>query len=195
MSVIRVNPESIKAYAREASNQFGRAREAMQSMANEVVGVRYFGPNAVSFKTQCGNLAEDYAKKLLSDLGQIADAVRTSTSNIAASLGGEQIGIDFNGTPISAPKPDAGDGSVDIDVDALTQLKPVVDRRFGEIVAALDAHLRSLESTDWVGQAKDTARGAVSAMTSKAKNGAAEAQQSITRYIDEQIAAARAADK
>ena len=195
MTVIRVNPESIQAYARDAMNQFGRARDAMQALANDVVGVHYFGPNAVSFKTQCGTLAEDYAKKLISDLGQIADAVRASTSNIAASLGGMQINITFDGAPISAPKPAPGDGSVDIDVDALMQLKPVVDRRFAEIVAALDAHLRTLEGTDWVGQAKETARGAVSSMTSKAKSNAVEAQQSIVRYIDEQITAAQTADK
>jgi len=195
MSVIRVNPVSIQGYAREATNQFGRARDAMQALANDVVGVRYFGPNAMSFKTQCGTLADEYAKKLMADLGQIADAVRASTSNIAASLGGEHINISFNGTPISVPAPDQGDGSVDIDVDALTQLKPAVDRRFGEIIAALDTHLRSLEGTDWEGQAKESARGAVSSMTSKAKNNASEAQQSIVRYIDEQIAAAQAADK
>jgi hypothetical protein len=167
----------------------------MQALANDVVGVRYFGPNAVSFKTQCGTLADEYAKKLMADLKQIAEAVRASTSNIAASLGGEHINISFDGTPISVPTPDPGDGSVDIDVDALTQLKPIVDRRFGEITAALDAHLRSLEGTDWVGQAKESARGAVSSMTSKAKSNASEAQQSIVRYIDDQITAAQAADK
>lgn len=195
MSVIRVNPDSIQAYARTASGQFAKACEAMQQLANEVVAVRYFGPNAFDFKTNCGRLAEDYATKLKSDLGQIADAVRVSTSNIAASLGGQPINISLSSAKITAPQPDKGDGSVDLDVDALAQLKPAVERHFGEIVASLDAHLRALESTDWQGQAKESAKGVVSEMTGKAKTHAAEAQKSIVKYIDDQINAAQAADR
>ena len=78
------------------------------SLVNDVVAVRFFGPNAVAFKTDCGKVAADFANKLNADMGAMADAVRTSTSNIAASLGGSPITIQLDSKAITPAEP--GDG-------------------------------------------------------------------------------------
>lgn len=194
MSVVRVHPESIHNYASHAQESFGSVRTTLEQLVNDIVNVRYFGPNATDFKTRCGEMAADFANRLSQDLGAIAEAVRVSTSNIAASLGGQPIVIEVNGSPITPPAPPAGDGAVDVDVSGLENLRSPVQQRFESINAQFDDHLRRLQGTDWVGAAKDSAVSAVSGFTSSAKAKATEAQSAITKYIDDQINSVLAAD-
>ena len=113
MTLIRVNPESVRGYGRQAQSAFETMHQSLVELVDEVVAVRYFGPNAVAFKTECGRMSADFANRLHMDMGAMADAVRRSTSNIAASLGGAPIHIQIDNRPIAPPVPQAAWG-VDI---------------------------------------------------------------------------------
>ena len=195
MSVVRVDPESVRGYSRTASQQFEQMRSELVQLTDSVVNVHYYGPNAQQFKTECGELALNFSNALIADLGAIAEAVRASTSNISASLGGAPVVIAFDGSPISPPAVPAATEVVDIDTSALQALRPVVTQRFATLQSALDAHLSALQSTDWVGQAKEGAVGSVSQFTNSAKSKAVEAQSSINATIDQQISAVQSADR
>lgn len=195
MSVIRVNPFSIRRYATGAQAQFDQIRAELQGMVSDAVNVRYFGPNAAQFKTRCGQMAADFALKLGQDLGHIADAVRASTSAISSSLGGAPIAIAVNGAPVPVPSVPMGDGSVEIDTSGLDGLKPIVNRHLDAISGQLAAHLRNLQATDWRGQAKDAAVSAVTGFTNAARGRADEARGAITSYIDAQVSDVLARDR
>jgi hypothetical protein len=175
--------------------RFYAVRAELQSLVNDAVMVRYFGPNAVEFKTHSGEMASDFGRRLAQDLGQIAEAVRTSTTAIARSLGGGPISVSVDGAPVPLPQVPAGDGSVEVDTSGLEALKPRVVGHIDAITAALDAHLRSLRSTDWQGQAKESAVAAVTGFTHAARSLANEARSSITSYIDRQIDMVLAGDR
>jgi uncharacterized protein YukE len=194
VTVIRVNPSSVQQYGSAASQVFADIHAALVALTNDVVNVRYFGPNAVSFKTECGNLAADFAKSLHTDIAAMADAVRVATSNIASSLGGQPISITVEAKAIVPPTPASVD-YVDVDTSALEGLQPVVRRHFDTITSGLKEHHNRLTQTDWEGNAKETAVSAVSNYTNSASQKCNEAQQSITKYISDQIAAVRDADR
>jgi hypothetical protein len=195
MSVIRVNRESLRHYASSATDRFGHSRTELEALIREAVEVRYFGPNAVEFKTRCGQMAAEYSTKLLQDFTSIAEAVRASTTAIASSLGDVPIVLSVDGSPVAAPPvPPADGGVVDIDVSALEALKPVVSRRIAAVRDALTQHLSSLQGTDWEGEAKNSAVDAVSRFTSAAQQKATDAETSINAYIDSQISSVLAAD-
>lgn len=195
MSVIRVNPEDVRAYEAFATDRFEAIRADLEALTNEVTNVRYFGPNAVQFKTQCGEMASEFSNALLTDLGAIADAVSSSTSAISHALGGEAVRISVNGSTVTPPPVDPGDGSVDIDTSALEALKPVVASRFGSLQEALSAHLNRLQGTDWQGSAKERAVDEVSRFTTTARGRADEAQTNVNSVIDQQISAVLSADR
>jgi len=164
------------------------------SLVNDVVAVRYFGPNAVAFKTECGRVAADFANRLHADMGAMADAVRTSTSNIAASLGGEPIVIRLDPRPINPPTPETVD-YVDVDTTALEGAVPVVTRHFSSLRQGLASNVQRLQSTDWEGNAKLAAVEAVSGFTTSAQAKCDTAEQSVTNYIRKQIEAVTTADR
>lgn len=195
MTIVRVEPGSVRAYATDAQQKFDSMHSDLTALVNDAVNVHYAGPNAVSFKTQCGQMAVDFASSLSKDLGSIADAVRTSTTNIASSLGGAPISIQVSGKAITAPTPPAGDGSVDVNTEGLQGLVPTVQSHFGTIRASLDGHLAKLRSTDWTGNAKENAVGQVSGFTSSAKAKAESAEQALVKYINQQISDVTAADR
>lgn len=194
MTVVRVNPSSVRDYGSDAQAKFDAIRTELVGLVNAVTEVRYFGPNAVDFKTKSGQIAADFANKLNQDLGAIADAVRVSTSNIAASLGGAPVAISVNGASISPPAAATVD-YVDVDTSALDALKGTVDRHFAAINALFDGHLQKLNSTDWTGNAREQAITAVRTFTSAAKSKSNEAQQSLTTFITNQVQSVISADK
>lgn len=194
MTVVRVNPQSVREYGTDAQAKFDAIRTELVGLVNAVTEVRYFGPNAVDFKTKSGQIAADFANKVNQDLGAIADAVRVSTSNIAASLGGAPVSISVNGTTISPPAVATVD-YVDVDTSALDALKSTVDRHFSSINALFDGHLQKLNGTDWTGNAREQAIGAVRTFTNAAKSKSSEAQQSLTTYITKQVQSVVTADK
>lgn len=194
MTVVRVNPQSVHAYGSDAQTKFDAIRAELVQLVSAVTEVRYFGPNAVQFKTRSGEIAADFANKLNQDLGAIADAVRVSTSNIAASLGGQPVSISVNGSPISPPAVASVD-YVDVDTSALDSLRSNVDRHFSTIAALFDAHLQKLTATDWTGNAREQAITAVRTFTNAAKTKSAEAQQSLNNYISKQVQSVVTADK
>ncbi len=63
MTLIRVNPESVQRYGVEAQRIFDAMQQSLVGMVDQAVGVRYFGPNAVTFKTECGRMAADFANR------------------------------------------------------------------------------------------------------------------------------------
>jgi hypothetical protein len=151
MTLIRVNPESVQRYGSEAQSIFDGMHGSLVAHVNEVVAVRYFGPNAVAFKTECGRLAADFANRLHADMGAMADAVRTSTSNIAASLGGAPIVIRLDPRAIVPPTPQTVD-YVDVDTAALDVLVPVIGQRFEALRQGLTDHLDRTRSHRLGGQ-------------------------------------------
>ena len=116
MTVIRVDPASVRGYGTQAQGIFDTMHGELVALVNDVVAVRFFGPNAVAFKTDSGKVAADFANKLNTDMGAMADAVRTSTSNIAASLGGSAITIQIDSKAITPPSPETVD-YVDVDTE------------------------------------------------------------------------------
>lgn len=194
MTVIRVNPQSVHAYGSDAQNRFDLIRTQLVSLVDAVVEVRFFGPNAVDFKTKSGQLAADFANQLNQGMGATADAIKASTSAIAASLGGAAVVISVNGQAITPPAVATVD-YVDIDTSALDALQNTVDRHFATITENLDGHLQKLMSTDWQGNAREQAVGAVQSFTSSAKSNGTTAQQSLKTYITQQIQSVTQADR
>jgi hypothetical protein len=194
MTVVRVNPASVQAYGADAQDKFNQIRTELTALVDAVVQVRYFGPNAVDFKTRAGQLASEFANNLNKDLGAVAEAIRVSTSNIAASLGGQPLSIVVNGSPIAPPAVQTVD-YVDVDTAALDGLKANVNQHFAAINALIDGHMSKLQGTDWTGNAKDQAVSSVSSFTSSAKAKADESQQSLNNYITNQVQSTVAADR
>ncbi len=194
MTLIRVNPESVRAYGNEAQGIFDGMRQSLITMTNDVVAVRYFGPNAVAFKTECGRISADFALKLGQDLAAMAQAVTASTSNIAASLGGAPVVINVETAPITPPAPEVVD-YVDVDTSALEAQIPVVGQRFNELQQNLTSNFQRLQATDWEGNAKLMAVDAVGGFTTSAHAKCQEAQQALSDYMRRQVDAVVAADR
>lgn len=194
MTLVRVDPESVRGYGREAQACFDTMQQSLVQLVNEVVGVRYFGPNAVAFKTECGRMAAEFATKLHADMGQMADAVKTSTSNIANSLGGEPIVIQLDPKPITPPQPEVVN-YVDVDTEALQAMTSVVTQRFTSLRDNLDANLSKLQATDWQGNAKINAVEAVGGFTTSAKSKCTNSEQQLVQYINDQVSSVTTADR
>jgi hypothetical protein len=186
MTLVRVNPASVRSYGTAAQSEFDAMTTALSRLADDVVSVRYFGPNAVSFKSECGRLAEEFGRTLHRSMGAMAEAVRVSTSNIAASLGGAPIDLQLADKPVRAPAPTAVD-EVDVDTAALDALIPVVERHFAVITDSLQRHLGALRGTDWEGNAKQHAVAAVQTLTSNATSTCQEARTQLATSIRRQI--------
>lgn len=195
MSVIRVNPVSVSQYGQAAQESFQRIRSELERLVDDVVNVRYQGENAVQFKTQCGQLAADFATGTSRDLAAIAEAVRVSTTNIASSLGGQSINIQVNGSPVAVPPVPSSDGTVDVETSGLENLVGVVQQHFSVVNEQFDAHLHHLQRTDWEGNAKEQAVQSVTSFTGSAKAKAQEAERSITTFIRDQVQAVVGADR
>lgn len=194
MTLIRVNPASVHAYGAQAQAEFESMSIALNRLVDDVVAVRYFGPNAVAFKTECGRLAADFATKLHHDMAAMADAVRRSTSNIAASLGGQPISIDVSSKPIVPPTPPTVD-YVDVDTSALESIIPTVTGHFTDVRDGLTRNFQRLQATDWEGNAKLAAVDAVGGFTTSARHSCDAAQQSLVSYINDQLQSVVAADR
>lgn len=194
MTLIRVNPDSVRDYGRQAQHVVERVHDALVSLVDDVATVRYFGPNAVGFKRECGRMAADFANGLHADLAAMADAVRMSTSNIAGALGGEPISISVDPRPIHPPVPEVV-SFVDVDTSALESLVPAISRRFVELRELLAANLRGLHSTDWEGNAKLAAVDAVQGFTTAAQRQCESAEHSLTLFVNEQLSSVLAADR
>jgi len=195
VSDVRVNPPSVRAYGTSAQEIFGSIRTSLESLVSDAVAVDYYGPNAVQFKTKCGQLAADLANALTQDMTKIADAVKTSTSNIAHSLGGGPVDIQFNGATISPPAVPSGDESVGANLPALEGMKSTANTHFTAISEQFTNHLQALQNTDWIGTAKENAVGSVTTFTNSAKTKVDEAKTEMTTYIDKQIEEIRKANQ
>lgn len=193
MTLIRVNPASVQAYGRQAQLEFEGISAALTRLTNDVVGVRYFGPNAVSFKIECGRLAVDFGRRIHTSMAQMAEAVRRSTSNIAASLGGQPIAIQLDDRRITAPAPEVVD-YVDVDTAALEASIPAMSAQFTAIRGHLDRNSNALAATDWLGNAKHAAVGAVAQLTAAAQLQCDEAEQSLAAYVRRQVDSVLLAD-
>lgn len=194
MTLIRVNPESVRAYGNQAQGLFDEMHQSLVTMVGDVVAVRYYGPNAVAFKTECGRMAAEFANRLHLDLGAMADAVSRSTSNIAAALGGAPVIIRVDGRPIAPPSPEVVD-YVDVDTSALEAQIPVVGNRFDELRTNLTRNLEALGATDWEGNAKLMAVDAVGGFTTSARGKCDEAHSALAEFMRRQVDAVVAADR
>jgi len=193
-SVIRVNPESVRQYARQAQSNFEAMRLELDRLVKSVAEVRYLGENAFAFKTGISELSVEFANKFSQDMAGIADHIRVVTSNIAGSLGGQPIVIEVKGGTISAPPIQKSD-VVDVDTTALEALSGTVKRHFSVLTDNLEQHLRALDGTDWVGQAKESVSQGVRQYTQKLRNNCDEVNGVITKRINDQVAAAKQADR
>ncbi|MDE0805760.1 MAG: hypothetical protein OSA99_20850 [Acidimicrobiales bacterium] len=192
---VRVNPASVRSYGGSAQDTFGQIRTSLENLVRDAVSIEYYGPNAVDFKQKCGQISADLANALTTDMTAIADAVKTTTSNIAASLGGPPVDIQFNGSPINAPAVPAGDDSVGANLPALEGFKGTANSYFQAISEQFSSHLQALQGTDWEGKAKENAVGQVGRFTKSAKSKVEEAKNEMTKYVSEQIEAVQRADQ
>lgn len=195
MSNVRVNPPSVRAYGVSAQETFGSIRTSLETLVSDCVSVDYYGPNAVDFKNKCGQLASELANALTQDVGKICDAVKTTTSNIAASLGGGPVDIQFNGSPINPPAVPQGDESVGANLPALEGMKATANTHFTAISEQFTNNLTALKNTDWVGTAKENAVGQVTSFTTQAKAKIQETNTEMNTYIDKQIEEINKANK
>ena len=194
MTHIRVNPESVQAYGRHAQAQFEQMHQSLVDLVDAVVNVQYFGPNAVAFKTECGQIAATFASALHLDMAAFADAVRASTSNIAAALGGAPITIQLDSRAITPPTPASVD-FVDVDTAALEALVPVVTTRFSTLRSSLQSNMTQLNGTDWEGNAKLSAMDAVASFTGKANGRCDQAETELGAFITAQVDSVVLADR
>lgn len=192
---IRVNPPSIRKYGEQAQTQFESIRTQLEKLVVAVATVDYEGENAYSFKTKSGEMASEFSNALLKDMQKVADAVRTSTSNIARSLGGQPVTISVDGSRIVPPSIARGDESSQASTDALQDLRDqTVKPHFDRIIQNLQAHQKALESTDWQGQAKDGTVEAVGRFTKAAVRRSEDAKRELADYITQQVSVATDAD-
>ena len=194
MTLIRVEPESIRRYGHTAQATFDEMHGSLVGLVNQVVAVRYFGPNAFAFKSEVGRLAADFANRLHLDMQAMAEAVRISTTNIAAALGGSPISIHLDARPITAPSPAAVD-FVDVDTAALEAVIPLVTDRFEALRHGLSSNLSQLEATDWQGNAKRTVVEAVGRVTAAARARCDSSEGAITSFVRRQLESVLAADR
>jgi hypothetical protein len=194
MTLIRVEPESIRVYGHSAQAVFDGMHGSLVQLVNQVVAVRYFGPNAYTFKSEVGRLAADFANRLHLDMQAMSEAVRTSTTNIAAALGGSPISIHLDPRPISPPSPAAVE-YVDVDTAALEALNPVVADRFEALRQGLSANVTQLQATDWQGNAKRAVVDAVARVTASARARCDAAEGAITSFVRSQLESVLAADR
>lgn len=193
--VVRVLPDSVIKYQDGAKDQFSSIHTNLTNMIESVVNVRYFGPNAMKFKTECGQLATEFANKLSEEVGGIVGVVNTATSNIAGSLGEGRLALTWEAKPFTAPTPAAGDGAVDVDHGALGELKTAVAAKFDDINNLLGQHLQALVATDWTGVAKDTVSEEVTGRTTRTQATVTENANKLNTVIQQQIDDVVAADK
>ena len=127
-------------------------------------------------------------------MAAMADAVRTSTSNIAASLGGAPISIRIDPKPIVPPTPQVGRLRRRRHVGA--RVADAVDHLAVHALRdGLTSNLTQLQSTDWEGNAKLAAIDAVSSFTASAKSKCDSGEQSIATYVRSQLQSVVAADR
>lgn len=194
MTLIRVEPESIRRYGLAAQSTFDGMHGSLVDLVHQVGGVRYFGPNAFAFKSEVGRLAADFANRLHRDMQAMAEAVRGSTTNIAAALGGSPIAIHLDPRPITPPSPPVVD-FVDVDTAALEAVIPVVVERFETLRHGLNTNVSQLEATDWQGNAKRTVVDAVGRVTAAARGQCDSAEGAITSFVRRQLESVLAADR
>ena len=194
MTLIRVEPESIRRYGHTAQAIFDGMHGSLVELVNQVVAVRYFGPNAFTFKSEVGRLAADFANRLHLDMQAMSESVRTSTTNIAAALGGSPISIRLDPRPITPPAPAAVD-FVDVDTAALDALIPVVVDRFEVLRHGLSSNVTQLQATDWQGNAKRLVVEAVTRVTASARARCDTAEGAITSFVRSQLEGVLAADR
>jgi len=194
MTEIRVNPTSVTAYGSTAQEKFNSIITELKNLCNSCVEVPYYGGNSVTFKNSAGDLAESFANGLKLDMGNVANAIKSATSNISGSLGGQPISIEVSGDVIAAPPAPADTGESGTQTDALEGLIGTVGTHFAQVTALLDEHFSALNQTDWLGKAKDNTVTAVGTFTTGAKTKATTAQEGLVNFIRGQIDAVVAAD-
>jgi hypothetical protein len=193
--IIKVDRTSIKKYGELAVEQFAKINARLQNLVADMTTVHYYGSNAYEFKTKGGDMAVQYAEALNKDMRAISEAVQGATTAISKSMGGQVVTLPApSGSGVTRPAVQKGDGTEEVNPDALTELTQSVTKWFTAIDNLLDAHLKHLQGTVWEGKAKNQAVTAVRKFTKNAKDTSDEAQKSITTYIREQVDAARSAD-
>ena len=88
MTLVKVDPVSVRQYGDKAQTSFGEIRARLPQLSDDVVSMNYEGVNAADFKKRTGQIAAQFSMNLVKDMGAMAEAVRISTTNIAGSLGG-----------------------------------------------------------------------------------------------------------
>jgi hypothetical protein len=193
---ISVDAKSLTTYGTAAEHAFKAVRTELTGLVHSCATVPYEGPNSAAFKNGCGKLASDFSTSLLADIGKFTEAVREVTTGIARSLGGHPVSIQFNGSPVTAPTVPSSDGNFTmVDTAPLHQLKATVHGHFGKINTHLDEHLRAFQQAKWEGHAREAAHGALKTFTTNTKADVSEAQNKISKFIDEQIQSATSADQ
>jgi len=67
-SVIRVDPQSVRRYARQAQSSFEAMRSELDRLVKSVAEVRYEGENAFAFKTGISELSVEFANTFSHDM-------------------------------------------------------------------------------------------------------------------------------
>jgi hypothetical protein len=193
---ISVDSKSMAAYGSAAEESFSGIRKELEGLVTSCTTVPYEGPNSASFKTGCGKLAGDFSTALLGDITKFTGAVREVTTGIAQALGGSPVSIQFNGTAITPPTVPAADPNYTmVDTAPLTNLKATINTHFTSINTHLDRHLQAFQQAKWEGNARDAAHTAITTFTGNTKTDVTDANNKITKYIDDQIQSVTVADQ
>jgi uncharacterized protein YukE len=193
-SIIRVEPQSIHRYAKEAQQYFDEMQSELRRIVDSVAEVDYHGVNAFEFKSAISDLAVEFASKFTKDMAIISGAVRDVTTNIVKSLGGQPVVISVEGKPMIRPTIKREE-FFQVDTSALEQLGPVVKGQFEALTNSLSRHLKALENTDWQGNAKRQVVATVRDYTQKMNLNAEECSATIRQMISSQVNSTIEADR
>jgi hypothetical protein len=191
--MIEGNIEEVRGFLRGAPEIFADVRADLEGLVREVVNVPYFGPNATWFKQRCGEIAVELSNALVRDIQAISDAVRTTASDFAESMGGERVTITFDGSPISAPGVPPATDVLQVDLVALEELKSLIAQRLGAVggaVSRLNERIRAVHARfpRWDNLVQE-----VDSFSTKARSRLEELGQNLNGVIDGQIESVRSA--
>ena len=65
MTLIKVDPVSVRQYGDKAQTSFGEIRARLQQLSDDVVSVNYEGVNAADFKKRTGQIAAQFSMNLV----------------------------------------------------------------------------------------------------------------------------------
>lgn len=197
---IGTNPQQVRDYATAAESELGNISTALKELLDACVTVPYWGTNGRDFKTKTATSATDMSDAIWKAVDRFTQTVNAANKAIAKSLGGDvtidgvkKPPVDVPTIGTTGPEGQTGEG---LYPTAMTDLQETVNGKRDKIIQATTAHQTALtaKTPEWVGNQKETAVGACTAMTSAINSAVTTGFGEINAAIAAQHQATTAAD-